>query len=105
MFTADPVVFARERRGHLYFTIDGIEFNRTEWTIYQAARKAGKEGVLCSVLRDMLYDHRADGGPLYAWQCVWIAKFRLNKKLKARGETIVNTGGGKWARYRLEDKP
>ena len=79
----------------------GVDLSPLELEIYRFVVRAGPEGINCITLMNNLFAHRADGGPEYASQTVWVTKHSLNKKLKSKLVAVQATSRGRHARYKL----
>jgi hypothetical protein len=49
----------------------------------------GRDEISIDELVDRLYGQRRDGGPDWGHSVIWVTKFKLNRKLRAIGLTIV----------------
>jgi len=64
----------------------GLTWN--ENVIFSTVEAAGKRGISSPDLLAKLYQDRANGGPLFARECMYQAIHRLNRKIAATGRQI-----------------
>jgi hypothetical protein len=69
-------------------------------TIYSTVMRS-KGGAPGTKLVDALYSHRADGGPLFAWDSLHVTIYNMNKLLASIGERLCADKRGSGAVYRL----
>ena len=78
-----------------------IELTGLQQRIFAAVRQAGEKGLACSQIVDLVYGHRADGGPLWARTCIWVTIFEMNKTLRANGLVMKSSHGRSEKPYKI----